>query len=294
MALAGAGVWLARDRLLWPAPKPTFAAPVGPWLPFTQGDAPLITVPVGVGGTTITALVDSGAQYTSIDRDLVEHLGLNHGLSIPMVALGVGGVGQVARGVTIDLDLGGARITGLRVASLDLSQVSRALGQAIPLIIGFDVLSVMAVEIDFPGRRMRLGEPTTFPVEPGGVAAPVRRAGRALVAQVRVNDTALEALVDTGATGFIGISEAAARQAGLGKTSGLQGQSVVLGGVAASRVIAGQRLSFAGQAFSDVDVHIIELPNVPGFPKGLLGVETLRDKRVVIDAGAGRMRLYPM
>jgi predicted aspartyl protease len=294
LALLGGGAWLARDRLLWPTPRPQFSgAGDGAWLPFTHPDQALVTIPVGIGGVVVDALIDSGAQYTSIDRGLVERLRIGEGLSIPMVALGVGGAAQVARGVSIDLDLGGLRIPNLRAAALDLSMLSQAMGRAVPLIVGFDVLSTLAVEIDFPRRRLRVAAPERFAARTGGRLAPVRRRGRALLAKVEVEGAPLEVLVDTGATGFLGLSQAAAEAAGLAGRDERLGHSVVLGGTATSRVVRVERFAFAGETARGIDIHIIELPNVPGFPKGLMGVEALRRHRVLIDAGGGRMRLYP-
>jgi predicted aspartyl protease len=102
----------------------------------------------------------------------------------------------------------------------------------------------------------------------------------------------LEVLVDTGATGVLGLSVEAARTVGLSRQGGREGRSVVLGGVALSQVVTADSFAFAGEELRDVDVHIIQLPNVPGFPKGLMGVEALRRHRVLMQAGEGRMRLY--
>ena len=163
-----------------------------------------------------------------------------------------------------------------------------------PLIIGFDVLSAVEMEIDFFGRRVRFSDPNAAPIPVGGVAAPVHRAGRALVAQVRLDGAPLEVLVDTGATGMVGLSSEAAKAVGLLDRPSSEGRSVVLGGVAESRVVTADRFEFAGQSFEHyVEVHIIQLPNVPGFPKGLMGIDALRDHRVVLDAGRGHLMLFP-
>jgi predicted aspartyl protease len=294
LGLLAGGAWLARDQLLWPAPRPRFDAPTGSWLPFSQPDQRLITILAGLGGATVHALIDSGAQYTSVDAATVERLNLGTGPSIPMLALGVGGAGQVARGVNLEIELGGVRIPSLRVAALDLSAISQALGFEVPLIIGFDVLSAVRAEMDFLGRRVRLSDPKAGPIPPGGVEAPVRRSGRALLAQITLESSPLEVLVDTGATGLVGLSASAAAKVGLGERPSEEGRSVVLGGVAASRIVTAQSFEFAGETFRDVDVHIIELPKVPGFPSGLMGIDALRGHRVLIDAGAGQMRLYPV
>ena len=46
---------------------------------------------VRIAGREVTALIDSGAQYSVIDRALVEALGLTTFFDMPLVAYGVGG-----------------------------------------------------------------------------------------------------------------------------------------------------------------------------------------------------------
>lgn len=295
LALVGGGAWWAKEHLLWPQPKAAFQNPAGmsAWLPFTQPGQTLVTVLVGVGDVMVEALIDSGAQYSAVDRSLVERLKLTFGPTPPMVALGVGGAAQVARGVTFDLDIGGARFAGLRAAALDLRPLSQALGRSVPLIIGFDVLSALTADIDFPRRRLRVLASKPLDEAGPGLAAPVRRSGRALLATVVVETTPIEVLVDTGATGYVGLSPQAAELTGLTGRRRREGRSVVLGGMALSQVVEVRRFAFAGQEFRDIDVHILQLPQVPGFPKGLLGLESLRRNRVLMDVGHGWMRLTP-
>jgi hypothetical protein len=65
------------------------------------------TVEVTVNGTPVRALVDSGAQYSVIDRSLVQTLGLTDVFNIPMVAYGVGGEPQMGRGAALNVEVGG-------------------------------------------------------------------------------------------------------------------------------------------------------------------------------------------
>lgn len=293
LGLLAGGALVVRDRIVWPEPRPVFDPKGGGWMPFTLPGRSLITVLVGVGETPVHALVDSGAQYTTIDRAAAEAMGLLEGLSMPMVAMGVGGGGQVAQSVTLDLDLGGVRVPGLRAAALDLGGLSEAIGLPTPLIIGFDVLSTLIAEIDFASRQLRFRPRQGFTPPAGAVPAPVRRKGRALLAQVTLEGAPMEVLVDTGATGFIGLSAAAAEAAGLTARPIRQEPSVVLGGVTLTQVIQIERFGFAGQEYRNIEAHILQLPNVPGFPKGLLGLDSLRLHHVLLDVGGGRMLLSP-
>lgn len=289
LGLVGGGLWWSKDHVFLPPPKPGFADPAGGgWLPMVGSRSGLAVIPVGLGGRVVQALVDSGAQYSAIDRGFAERLGLEHALGPPIMAMGVGGTTHVAPRIPLALEAGGVTLPRVMSAALDLATLSAAMEAETPLILGFDVLASLVADIDFPGRRLRF-----LPAAPAiaGVPAPVRRQGRALLAQVLVEGRSIELLVDTGSGGHISLSEAAARDLGLLDRPARAARNLVLGGIASSQVIEVAHLAFAGESFTDVPVHLIQLPAAPGFPKGLLGAETLRRWRVIMDAGAGRMTL---
>ena len=121
------GAWWARETLLWPKPELAFAATgATPWLPYAR-NALVPTVRVKVGGREIVALIDSGAQYSVIDRALFEELP-SAGRSMfdmPLVAYGVGGGAQMGRGTSLSVELPGLNIRGLRAAILGLGPARR-------------------------------------------------------------------------------------------------------------------------------------------------------------------------
>jgi predicted aspartyl protease len=289
LGLVGGGLWWSKDHLFLPAPKPRFSDPAGGrWLPMVGSRDGLAVIPVGLGGRLVHALVDSGAQYSAIDRGFAERLGLESALGPPIVAMGVGGTSHVAPRIPLALDVGGVALPRVMSAALDLSTLSAAMDAETPLILGFDVLASLVADIDFSGRRLRF-----LPAAPAiaTTPAPVRRQGRALLAEVSVEGRSIELLIDTGSGGHISLSEAAARDLGLLDRPSRPARNLVLGGVASSQIIEIGRLEFAGHSFTDVPLHVIQLPAAPGFPKGLLGAETLRRWRVIMEAGAGRLSL---
>src|SRR5690606_8159610 len=97
------------------------------WMPYAARAA-TPTVRVRVAGREVAALVDSGAQYSVIDRALVASLtqaGADlPAFEIPMVAFGVGGQPQVGRGVTLDVGIGPLSLNRLRAAVLDLGPLA--------------------------------------------------------------------------------------------------------------------------------------------------------------------------
>ena len=293
--MLGGGVWLFREHVLWPAPTVAFAGaePSSGWLPFgSRRTGALVLVEAEVAGERVGALLDSGAEYSVLDAAFADRLDLRSAFDPPMVAYGVGGAPQLARGARADVRVGDLRLQGLSTAVLSLGPITQATGRPTPLILGQDVLQALVADIDFPNRRVRLHDPAAFPPPPGAVAAPVRREGRALLAQVAVEGHAVEALVDTGSSSLLALTHETAQAAGLLDGRAVQsGQSVVLGGVVQGGAVQAARFSFAGRELVDVEVTLFPSHPVPGFPKGLLGVEAFRRDRVILDHKRGRLWL---
>lgn len=294
LALGGAGAWLLRDHVLWPAPKASFrngAADSG-WLPFVQRRDGAATLEVRINGLTVGALLDSGAQYSVVDRVFASQLGLGAGAPIPMIAYGVGGGPQLGRGASLDLTAGDLALTGLKAAMLELGPIAGGAGLAVPLILGQDVLQQLLADIDFPRRRLRFGPAETYPLPQGALRTPSRRQGRALLAEIAVEGAAMEVVVDTGASSALGLAAPAAEAAGLLDGRPVRSaETLVLGGTMQGRVVRAKSLDFAGATYRDVAVHIYEPQPIPGFPRGLLGVEALRRFRVVLDHPRGALHV---
>ena len=103
--IAGAlgGGWWLKENVLWSAPDLSFAeGTTTPWIDFAARVLSP-TIPVRIAGRTVNALIDSGAQYSVIDRDfhtaIEAELGPRPLFDIPLVAYGVGGsIGSLASG----------------------------------------------------------------------------------------------------------------------------------------------------------------------------------------------------
>lgn len=294
LAAAGGAAWLVRDRLVWPSPRPAHrsGSTPTPWLDFVVPRQTLPIIEVTAGGVPTRALIDSGAQHSVIDRALADRLGLVANPLAPMVAMGAGGGAQMARGSRLGIEVGGMEIEDLRVAVLDLGPMAGEAGLSTPLILGYDILRALIADIDFPGRRLRFAPREGYVPPPGAVAAPVRAAGRALRAEALVEGTAVEVLIDTGATGALALAPDAAQAAGLLAGRPQRAASgLALGGLMHSRMVKAGSVVFAGREFIDADVHVVDLPRFPGIPAGLLGVDVLAAWRVILDVGGGRMWL---
>lgn len=292
LAAVVGGAWWARETLLWPRPVLTFGeGGATPWLPYVRYSL-VPTVRVSLGGLEVVALIDSGAQYSVIDRALVAALP-SAGRSLfdmPLVAYGVGGGAQVGRGTTLEVDLPGLAIRGLRAAILDLGPLASERGLQTPLILGQDVLGEAVLALDPARRHARLVHRDAFIRPPDLAPAMVRQQGGSLVAEVMVEGSAVQAVVDTGASALLGLSREAATGAGLmdGRPQG-SGVSLVLGGALRSTTVEARTVTFAGHRYRLVSVGVFDQPPLPNFPGGLVGMEAFKGRRAAMDLGAGAL-----
>lgn len=292
LAAVVGGAWWTRENLLWPKPELAFAGSgATPWLPFAR-NALVPTVRVKLADREIVALIDSGAQYSVIDRALVEELP-SAGRSVfdmPLVAYGVGGAAQVGRGTTLSVDLPGLAIRGLRAAILDLGPLASERGLKTPLILGQDVLGETVLALDPARRHARLVRREAFVRPPDLAPATVGRRGGALTAEVTVEGSAVTAVIDTGASALLGLSREAATGAGLmdGRPQG-SGVSLVLGGAIRSAMVEADTVTFADHLYRRVAVGVFDQPPLPNFPGGLLGMEAFTGRRMAMDLGEGAL-----
>lgn len=282
------GAWWLRDNVLWRRPEVAFPASAD-WLDYDEPRAGVPTVRAVVAGRPVRALVDSGAEYSVIDRALFDSLGLTNAFDMPLVAYGVSGQPQLGRGATLDVEVGGLRLGALRTAILGLGPLASRDGLGASLILGRDLLGETVLEIDVNQRRLRLLPPGT-PMPPSVSPVAVHRKGGALVTEATVEGATVEAVVDTGASALIALSRSAAEGAGLldGRHS-RRGASIVLGGAMASSVVEARTVTFGDQLYERVECPIYPDVALPGFPNALLGMAAFAGRRMVMDLGAGRL-----
>ena len=293
-AAVGGGLWL-KEHVIWR--RPTLRFPDGGtsgWLVFAIADAATPTVRVRIAGREVTALIDSGAQYSVIDRGLVATLGLTRFFDMPMVAYGVGGQPQVGRGVTLDLMIGTLAVSDLRAAILDLGPLAAEAGLGAPLVLGQDLLGEAVLDLDMKRRRARLVDPDVHVVSPALRAVAVKRSGTALTTEVTVEGAVIRAVVDTGFSALIALSQGAAETAGLldGRVE-TAGSSIVLGGVARARVIEARTVTFGDDLWRSAPTPVFGDSPLPNYPDALLGMAAFEGRDVSLDLGRGRLHVSP-
>lgn len=296
LAAGGAALYLLRDRLPWPAPGVEFAGGERtPWIPM-PGRGGLIELPAEAAGVPLRVVVDSGAEFSAIDRSLAQRLELPQPVALPMLAYGVSGEPSLTHTVRFDLALPGLTVRGMRAAVLDIAGLSAATGRDFQILLGRDVLRELVVEADFPRRRTAFHRRGTYARPHDAIAVPVTLQGGAPMTPVRIEGAApLRVMVDTGATGVLALSAEAARAAGLlapGREV-RRAHSVSLGGVSLDQMVRARTVEAAGVTLRDVDVQVYA-PSVRGpIPPGLLGTGFLERFRMVLDLAAAGLFLVP-
>lgn len=290
LGAGGAGAWFLREEYFWPTATLEAGSNDSGELTLLETPTRLPIVMTGVNGQAVAALIDTGAQATSIDRSLAEALGLEPAFAPPLVALGAGGHRQVAEGVDLTLELGEMVFSAVRAAVVEIGPLAEAEMGAVRLVIGQDVLQTVVIDLDFAARTARLRDRAGARVPAGLTTIPARERGRGLEARIRVEETVLDLLVDTGSTAGVSLSETTAENAGLLDGRGAeQSRRIVLGGVSSGRIVQARSLTVAGRALGESPVHIYADQAAPGFPRGLIGLEILGRERVWVDLAGGRL-----
>jgi len=292
----GAALFAIRDRLPHDLDIRFADGARTPWLPLAPGRG-LVEIDAEVDGRKVRAVVDTGAQLSAVDRRLAASLGLPRTLAAPILAYGVSGRPALTHTVTLDLALPGLAAPGIRAAVLDLVELSQSNGRPFELLIGRNLLSELVLEVDFPLDRARFLAAGAYRTPIDGQVIPlIRQAGGAPTLPVSIEGRPpLPLLLDTGASGWVALSEGAAERLGLlGPERRItRAPAVSLGGVRLDRLTQASHVKLGELTLQHVPVQIYAPALRIGAPTGLVGASALQGLRVAVDLGGGRIVLAP-
>jgi predicted aspartyl protease len=146
------------------------------------------------------------------------------------------------------------------------------------------------LEVDAVERRVRLVRPDAFTPDPDMRETPAKKAGRALAVMATAEAAEVEAVVDTGATAILALTEAAAETAGLldGRETDT-GTSIVLGGAIEAQTLIARTVTIGDALYREVTVAIYASAPIPGFPQALVGMEAFAGRRVALELAGPRL-----
>ncbi len=262
-------------------------------LKLAERGVPVVDLAIN-GKGPFAMVLDTGAGLTTVTTALKDELGL---LKVGRMAQPV----QLAGGAqTVDIyTLGFVMLAGepapapiTVILDAPLRRVREARG-----ILGMNVLSRFAVEIDQPGRRLSLHPAGTAPARGAdwSLAPMARRADFFIVVEAEIDGVAARAMVDTGANETI--LNAALAEA-LGITPGAPGVGRAGSGIGGVPSLTGRvaALSVAGATWRDLDVQAADLPlfaalGLDDGPALVLGNDALKLVRLHIDYAGDRLYL---
>lgn len=294
---------LALAPAVAPPPTTRLESTAAPALPAVFDELPMqrladqrLTVAVSLGGFgPFRFLVDTGADRTVVSHQLAARLGLPAGVGVRLHS--VTGVSSVPT----------ASVTGLRVSSRDLPDVTAPLLDAAHVradgILGTDVLRSAQIRFDFRAKTLSISAPgrsiRRFLSDPDTIVVQARnRAGRLIVTEAEIDGQKLTVVLDTGSEVSIGnaaLRAALARRGFMREDRTIELASVT-GEKLTARYVFARKLDIGGLALTDLgiafaDAHTFKVMDLERKPALLLGMNALRAfDSVTIDLAGKKLR----
>ena len=255
-----------------------------------------ITAPASVEGKPVTMLIDTGSEATSVTPEAVAALRLARDPHAFTTTIGTGGRVTSRNARLQSFAIGGLEVLDQSDAVAPLPSLS-LLGFEASGVLGARWLSDYDIDLDVPHRRMALYSVQSctgdyLPWTEARTAVPARLFGRGLVLlQVALNGAPETALLDSGSAQSA-VTEAAAVGAGVSPAAiGRDPAERALG--ADGNPVFVRRHVFDTLQVDEVATDAIPLAlgplHVAGGAQMLLGLDWLRQHRVWIAYGAGRV-----
>jgi len=289
----------AADQAM-PAPRPALVSQLDPkaaqeWIPFERDPGGLIVIPVLLDGAPARALIDTGFAGVVLSRAYA----MEHRLALEAAGgdYGVGGMTAVEQAGTLSLRVGGFYQAGGAIPVVDLSSLAAHVDTPFQIVIGSSLLSMVALQIDFDERRLRLLPSGSRPI--AGVEVPValRADGRRVVTRIMVAGRPLApVMLDTGSENALTLSASA--WAGLKRDRVDQETDIAVagtGGIAVHRYLTIDNVLFGPPRPAPVMATVEPAGEFLDHAamKGAIGLGVLSRYNMVLDVAAGRLILAP-
>lgn len=261
------------------------------WVDFELTPYNQLRFPIELDGHSAWAILDTGLSDTIVTSRFARTVGLTP--TRRQRALAIGGGVEVAWADTRSIRFGGLTRTGGRVG---ISDPAGEIRFGADVLVGADILSCCALDIDYDARRFRILSSGRMPFL--GNTAPLRRRSPNGVYQSEVSVAGKPLrpiIVDTGDGGSLTLSRTA------WTSTGHRGARVTttlgwgMGGPVVTDTLVVPSFSMAGMAPREAELRV---EGEDGFSAsvgaaGRLGTGTLQRYRVLLDPRAGRMVLLP-
>jgi len=261
------------------------------WVAFQRTPYNQLRFPITLNGHSAWAILDTGLSDTIVTSSFARAAGLV--ASRRQRALAIGGGVELGWADVASISFGGLTRSRGRVGIADPAGGIRF---GADILVGADVLSCCALDIDYDAKRFRILPSGRMPFT--GSTAPLRRRMPNGVYQSEITlagKLLRPIIVDTGDGGALTLSRVAWTSTGYRDARFTTTLGRGMGGPVTTATAVIPKFGIAGAAPGEVELRI---EDDGGFSAavgaaGRLGTGALQRYRVLLDPGAGRMVLQP-
>ncbi len=266
------------------------------WIDFDVSSGEL-RLPVMVNGQSVEAILDSGAEQSFLDSELVAQLGLASKGDFQLNGSSAVGRAGVVTGLT--LQVGGLTLNAVAAATSDMTGFAKALGHPVSLILGDETFDELIVDIDYPNHRLAFRRSDQFKAPPGAQVVPLKRDGAQRLIEVRIEGGKPAWLaVDSGDNSTLDLKPAFVAAAKLreGRPTRAWTATGLGGGETSAVLVTAHTVELADVSLSDVPIELVDAwpgATYSSLVDGRLGGGILSRFRTIFDWPHERLYLIP-
>lgn len=288
---AASGLFLHAASAQIATPTVTAVADRSAMIPFELYRGNRIVLSGRINGLETPMMLDSGAGVTTLDSAFAKKIGLTGGQKI--TAQGTGGRQDAELFQNVTIEAGNIRLSGATVVAIDLTQVSKAIGRPMPVVLGRELFVNSVVALDFDRNEMTLSPPGSFVAPAGATEVKLKREGTLHYIPVSIGGLPpVDAAFDLGNGGALSISKEYHEKhelfASLPHAVSLTGG---VGGVHESKRVTLPRVEMAGFTFDAVPADLGGKPDGPYEGRANAGIQMFQPFKLTMDLGHDRIWL---
>ena len=288
---ASTGLFLHAATAQIATPSVSVIAERSPAIPFELYRGNRIVLNARINGTETPMMLDSGAGVTTLDKAFAAKIGLTGGQKI--TAQGVGGQQEAELFQNVTIEVGNLKFAGATVVAIDLTQVSKAIGRPMPVVLGRELFIHSVIGMDFDRGEMTLSSPQNFTPPPDAHEVKLTREGTLHYLPISIAGLPpVLAAFDLGNGGAISLSqEYQAKQPVITALPYAISLTGGVGGLHESRRVTLPKVRIGGFSFGGVPADLSSQPGGPYAGKANVGIQMFRPFKLTLDLGHDRMFL---
>ncbi|UUL83876.1 aspartyl protease family protein [Sphingomonas qomolangmaensis] len=266
------------------------------WVDFTLTPGNQLRFTMLVNGSPAAAILDTGVSFSVASQRFVSAARLEVARAPAVRAEAIGGAVPISWVATRTLGFGGLQRSGGRFAVVDLKAVATGSAEPVEILVGSDILSCCALDIDFDASRFRLLPSGRLPFQGATAPLSVGPRSKVFISEVTIGDKTLRPLiVDTGDGSSLTLSRAAWALSGANPQAVTTAVAFGLGGQIETELAILPSARLGTQPLSNVEVRIEGKGGFSDLTRtsGRIGSGLLQRYRVLLDPRAGRMVTAP-